>query len=154
MGHQRHILGPTASWLPLCAYEAGHQLERLDDDESAQILLFQQGKVIAFWHVIISYRYAHKIPSRIFCKPNFSKVYYGLERSIKSADATARDYKDRRKEIDNPDQRIQEDVASFTSLSLTFFLTIISTVIDLVSFSIILFSILPKLFVAIIRKWF
>jgi ABC-type uncharacterized transport system fused permease/ATPase subunit len=52
--------------------------------------------------------------------------------------------------VDNPDQRIQEDVSSFTSYSLSFFLTIVGTAIDLVSFSVILFSVMPELFIAII----
>jgi len=79
-----------------------------------------------------------------------NKVYYGLERQPNSEAASARDYKDRKKEMDNPDQRIQEDVSSFTEFSLMFFLTVVHTVIDLVSFSIILLSILPALFVSII----
>jgi ABC-type uncharacterized transport system fused permease/ATPase subunit len=62
-----------------------------------------------------------------------NKIYYGLERQAKSAAGSiARDYKDRRSEMDNPDQRIQEDIASFTSYSLSFFLTVVNTIIDLV----------------------
>jgi len=57
---------------------------------------------------------------------------------------------ERGNEVDNPDQRICEDVKTFTSFSLTLFLTIISTIIDLVSFSLILYSIYPQLFIAII----
>jgi ABC-type uncharacterized transport system fused permease/ATPase subunit len=57
---------------------------------------------------------------------------------------------ERNKEVDNPDQRIQEDVASFTGFSLSFFLTVVRTTLDLISFSIILFSIMPELFIAII----
>eukprot|EP00291_Cryptomonas_curvata_P005465 CAMPEP_0172190328 /NCGR_PEP_ID=MMETSP1050-20130122/23053_1 /TAXON_ID=233186 /ORGANISM="Cryptomonas curvata, Strain CCAP979/52" /LENGTH=286 /DNA_ID=CAMNT_0012865191 /DNA_START=280 /DNA_END=1137 /DNA_ORIENTATION=- len=49
-----------------------------------------------------------------------------------------------KKEIDNPDQRIAEDVRSFTQTSLS------SSVIDLFSFSAILYSIYPPLFGAII----
>eukprot|EP00535_Pseudo-nitzschia_heimii_P004022 CAMPEP_0197180790 /NCGR_PEP_ID=MMETSP1423-20130617/5277_1 /TAXON_ID=476441 /ORGANISM="Pseudo-nitzschia heimii, Strain UNC1101" /LENGTH=770 /DNA_ID=CAMNT_0042630915 /DNA_START=176 /DNA_END=2488 /DNA_ORIENTATION=- len=64
-----------------------------------------------------------------------NRVYYAIERGG---------------EVDNPDQRICEDVQSFTSFSLQLFLTIISTVIDLVSFSLILYSIYPQLFIAII----
>jgi ABC-type uncharacterized transport system fused permease/ATPase subunit len=41
-------------------------------------------------------------------------------------------------------------VSSFTSYSLSFFLTIVGTAIDLVSFSAILFSVMPELFIAII----
>ena len=53
-------------------------------------------------------------------------------------------------EIDNPDQRICEDVKSFTSFSLQLFLTVVTSIIDLVSFSFILYSIYPQLFVAIV----
>lgn len=64
-----------------------------------------------------------------------NRVYYAIERGG---------------EVDNPDQRICEDVQSFTSFSLQLFLTIISTIIDLVSFSLILYSIYPQLFIAIV----
>ena len=52
-------------------------------------------------------------------------------------------------EIDNPDQRITEDVQSFTKVSLDFFITLMTAAIDLVSFSGILYSIYPELFYAI-----
>lgn len=64
-----------------------------------------------------------------------NRVYYNLERG---------------RELDNPDQRIAEDVQSFTSFSLQLFLTIVTSIIDLVSFSLILYSIYPQLFVAIV----
>jgi ABC-type uncharacterized transport system fused permease/ATPase subunit len=64
-----------------------------------------------------------------------NRVYYALERG---------------REVDNPDQRITEDVKSFTSFSLTLFLTLVTSVIDLVSFSLILYSIYPQLFIAIV----
>jgi putative ATP-binding cassette transporter len=64
-----------------------------------------------------------------------NRVYYTLEAS---------------KEIDNPDQRIAEDVRAFTRDSLEFFITALTAVIDLVAFSSILFKIYPQLFVAII----
>ncbi len=51
--------------------------------------------------------------------------------------------------IDNPDQRIAEDVRSFTSYSLTLFITLVTSLIDLGSFSLILYSIQPTLFLAI-----
>ena len=53
-------------------------------------------------------------------------------------------------EIDNPDQRITEDVTSFTKVSLDFFITLTTSLINLVSFSGILYSIYPDLFYAII----
>jgi ABC-type uncharacterized transport system fused permease/ATPase subunit len=52
--------------------------------------------------------------------------------------------------IDNPDQRITEDVRSFTSFSLSLLITVLTSVIDLCSFSVILWSIYPQLFIAII----
>ena len=63
------------------------------------------------------------------------RIYYALERG---------------REIDNPDQRIAEDVNSFTGYSLQLFITIVTSIIDVVSFSFILYSIYPQLFGAII----
>ena len=54
------------------------------------------------------------------------------------------------REIDNPDQRISEDVRAFTRTSLDFFITLFTSVIDLFSFSAILYQIYPGLFAAII----
>lgn len=66
-----------------------------------------------------------------------NRVYYTLERSQQTT-------------MDNVDQRIQEDVRSFTVFSLSFFLILLNSLIDLVAFSIILFSIRPQLFLAIV----
>jgi len=63
-----------------------------------------------------------------------NRVYYSLEQT----------------EIDNPDQRLTEDIRSFTAFSLQLFITIVTSLIDLVSFSLILYSIQPQLFGAII----
>jgi ABC-type uncharacterized transport system fused permease/ATPase subunit len=52
--------------------------------------------------------------------------------------------------IDNPDQRISEDVNSFTSYSLQLVITVLTSLIDLVAFSTILWGIYPQLFLAII----
>jgi len=53
-------------------------------------------------------------------------------------------------EVDNPDQRISEDVRAFTSTSISFFIAIFTSIVDLASFSAILFNIFPGLFVAIV----
>ena len=53
------------------------------------------------------------------------------------------------REVDNPDQRITEDVAAFTKVSLDFAITLMTAIIDLASFSGILYSIYPDLFYAI-----
>eukprot|EP00741_Cyanophora_paradoxa_P008692 tig00001368_g8414.t1 len=53
-------------------------------------------------------------------------------------------------EIDNPDQRICEDVLQFADASLAFFLVLLNSVVDLVSFSGILWSIYPPLWVVLL----
>ena len=53
-------------------------------------------------------------------------------------------------QVDNPDQRIAEDIRAFTKTSLDFLITVVTSVIDLASFSAILFQIYPGLFGAII----
>eukprot|EP00252_Welwitschia_mirabilis_P027815 TRINITY_DN9683_c0_g1_i2.p1 TRINITY_DN9683_c0_g1~~TRINITY_DN9683_c0_g1_i2.p1 ORF type:complete len:695 (+),score=121.01 TRINITY_DN9683_c0_g1_i2:177-2261(+) len=52
--------------------------------------------------------------------------------------------------IDNPDQRIVDDVSAFTGTSLSFALTLFTSAVDLVSFSNILFGIYPPLFIVLI----
>ncbi|KAH9330447.1 hypothetical protein KI387_002555, partial [Taxus chinensis] len=52
--------------------------------------------------------------------------------------------------IDNPDQRIVDDVSSFTGTALSFSLTLFTAAVDLISFSNILFGIYPPLFVVLI----
>ena len=85
-----------------------------------------------------------------------NKVYYALERQsgggVKSPDndeTAVVSAGQTSNEVDNPDQRISEDIRSFTEFSLTFFLTLVTSFIDLVCFSFILFSIMPQLFIAI-----
>ena len=52
--------------------------------------------------------------------------------------------------IDNPDQRLGDDVANFTSTALGLTMSVFNSVIDLVSFSGILWSIYPPLFGALL----
>lgn len=54
------------------------------------------------------------------------------------------------KKIDNPDQRIAEDIKSFTSTSLEFLLLILGAVIDIISFTGILWSISKGLSIGLI----
>ena len=58
------------------------------------------------------------------------------------------------KDIDNPDQRISEDLREFTSTSLDFFFIVFDAVVNLLSFSAVLFQIYPMLFVAIVAYSF
>ncbi|WRX29020.1 ABC transporter-like [Theobroma cacao] len=52
--------------------------------------------------------------------------------------------------IDNPDQRIVDDLSSFTSTALAFSLTLFNAAVDLISFSNILYAIYPPLFVVLL----
>ncbi|CAN0901873.1 ABC transporter D family member 2, chloroplastic [Linum grandiflorum] len=52
--------------------------------------------------------------------------------------------------IDNPDQRIVDDLSSFTGTALSFALTLFNAVVDLISFSNILYGIYPPLFVVLL----
>ena len=54
------------------------------------------------------------------------------------------------KEIDNPDQRIAEDIKSFTSTSVDFLLLMLGSVIDVISFTGILWSISRSLSIGLI----
>ncbi|XP_078174293.1 ABC transporter family protein [Carex rostrata] len=52
--------------------------------------------------------------------------------------------------IDNPDQRIVDDLSAFTGTALAFSLTLFNAAVDLISFSNILYGIYPPLFVVLI----
>ncbi|KAL8147115.1 hypothetical protein AgCh_004726 [Apium graveolens] len=52
--------------------------------------------------------------------------------------------------IDNPDQRIVDDLSSFTGIALSFSLTLFNSAVDLISFSNILLGIYPPLFVILL----
>lgn len=52
--------------------------------------------------------------------------------------------------IDNPDQRIVDDLSAFTGTALGFSLTFFNAAIDLISFSNILFGIYPPLFIVLL----
>lgn len=54
------------------------------------------------------------------------------------------------KEIDNPDQRISEDVRSFTQTSLAFMLIVLSSIVNIISFTGILWSISKELSIFLI----
>ena len=81
---------------------------------------------------------------------NSNRVYYALERDVTSSSSNTETETFENNKIDNPDQRITEDVRTFTAFSLQLFITVVTSIIDLVSFSLILYSIQPQLFATII----
>lgn len=76
-----------------------------------------------------------ELTARVLDRYYANRMYYMIECS---------------KDIDNPDQRISEDLREFTSTSLDFFFILFKAVINLLSFSIVLYHICPFLFAAII----
>ena len=90
------------------------------------IYTYQLDKLSIYWR--------RWMTDRVLQMYQSNRVYYSLERDW---------------DIDNPDQRISQDINNFTQTSLTLFRDSLTSVIDLVSFSIILFSIRPQLFIAI-----
>ncbi len=52
--------------------------------------------------------------------------------------------------VDNPDQRISADIRAFTDTAVSLSVVVLNSIIDLVSFSEILYSIYPPLFVALV----
>ena len=76
---------------------------------------------------------------------NPHRIYYQLEHGVGGSGSAANP-----EFVDNPDQRLAEDVRSFTQYSLTLFMTVAISVIDLTAFSVVLYTIEPKLFVSII----
>lgn len=88
-----------------------------------------------FWKRTLALRWRESLTKRIVNRYYENRTYFILE--------TTRD-------IDNPDQRISEDISSFTTVSLTFCFIIINALISLFAFSVVLFQIYPYLFLAII----
>lgn len=121
-------------------------LSSKDPEQFTSVLIKYSAALVAGAPVSVLYRFQREklavewrkwMTERVLSLYYNNRVYYSLERNSENG-------------IDNPDQRIAEDVRSFTAFSLQLFLTCVTSVIDLVSFSIILYSIQPQLFGAII----
>lgn len=93
---------------------AAASLRSVGNEKGSFFVLRLHGRPVSFCHV------CH------VCQIYYDgQTYYALEAS---------------KEIDNPDQRIAEDVRAFTQVSLEFLITVLTSCIDLASFSTILYS--------------
>jgi ABC-type uncharacterized transport system fused permease/ATPase subunit len=145
-------------------------LQEKDANTFYNIMFKFLGAMILLAPITVAYRYQRQrlaiawrkwMTGRVLRLYFTNKVYYMLERRCSSSSrdgipAKSSTYPGANvitsmtNEVDNPDQRISEDIRSFTEFSLTFFLSIITSVIDLVCFSIILFTIMPQLFIAIL----
>jgi len=88
-----------------------------------------------YWRSALALKWREALTRQLVDKYYANRTFYVLETT---------------REIDNPDQRIAEDVSEFTSTSLEFFFMLFSSVTNLFSFSIVLYQISPLLFFALI----
>jgi len=89
----------------------------------------------SYFREILSIHWREWLSDRILSKYFENRSFYYLESNS---------------QVDNPDQRIADDIRAFTNTSLQFILTVVISAVDLVSFSVILFSIYPELFLVLI----
>ncbi|KAF3794663.1 ABC transporter D family member 2 [Nymphaea thermarum] len=101
---------------------------------------------------------ARRSTSKIFVLRDYAREILGLRwRSWMTSYYMERYFKNRmfyriqsQSIVDNPDQRIVDDLSAFTGTALGFSLTLFNAAVDLISFSNILFGIYPPLFVVLI----
>ncbi|MGF1575019.1 MAG: SbmA/BacA-like family transporter, partial [Cyanophyceae cyanobacterium] len=87
--------------------------------------------------IIVLYRYS-RLKLGLFWREWLTQRFLGRyfnQRSYYELDSNASNT-----EIDNPDQRITEDVFSFTSTTLTFLLDVLDSVLNLISFTAVLYG--------------
>jgi ABC-type uncharacterized transport system fused permease/ATPase subunit len=113
--------------------------------------------VVRFWHLLYTYlgAFAVGIPLFIFRDYVQSKMHLDwrqwMTRKLLREYLSDKSYYriQQGSLIDNPDQRLTSDINSFTSTTISVFMTIFASVTDLISFSGILFQIYPPLFAAL-----
>ncbi|VEU33797.1 unnamed protein product [Pseudo-nitzschia multistriata] len=109
---------------------------------------FQRQRLGIKWRQWMTERLLHLY----FYNPH--QIYYRLEQNQRGQNQGDSEGTSRRASnhhcVDNPDQRLAEDVRSFTQYSLSLFLTIAVSLIDLTAFSVVLYTIKPVLFLSIV----
>lgn len=112
----------------------------VDKNETAfwQFLWVYSGVLIIAIPVIVLYRYV-RLKLGLFWREWLTKDFldrYFDNRAYYELDSNAANV-----EVDNPDQRITEDIKSFTGTTLSFLLDILDSILTLISFTAILWSI-------------
>lgn len=112
----------------------------VDKNETAfwQFLWVYAGVLIVAIPVIVLYRYV-RLKLGLFWREWLTKDFldrYFDNRAYYELDSNAANV-----EVDNPDQRITEDIKSFTGTTLSFLLDILDSILTLISFTAILWSI-------------
>ncbi|MEM9903965.1 MAG: ABC transporter ATP-binding protein/permease [Cyanobacteria bacterium P01_D01_bin.44] len=113
-------------------------LNQQDADTFWQFLFVYAGIIVAVIPIIVVYRYVRlklALRWRKWLTEHFLERYFA-NRAYYELDSNSANT-----EIDNPDQRITQDIKSFTTVTLSFLLDILDSVLTLVSFTAILYSI-------------
>jgi vitamin B12/bleomycin/antimicrobial peptide transport system ATP-binding/permease protein len=119
-----------------------NSLNERNQEQFWQIMLVYGVVLVIAIPIIISYRYLRLklgLLWREWMTENFLSRYFD-QRTYYKLDSNASDTR-----IDNPDQRISEDINSFTVTILDFLLDILDSVLNLIAFTAILYGIEPKL---------
>ena len=85
---------------------------------------------------LLSNNWRKELTDSVLKKYYSNKIYYVLETNPHV--------------VDNPDQRISEDIRDFTNISIKYFLLILGTSVNFVLFSLVLFSLSPLLYVIVL----
>ncbi len=122
-------------------------LNQRDADTFWQFLFVYGGIIVIAIPIIVLYRYVRlklALRWRRWLTEHFLGRYFA-NRAYYELDSNAANT-----EIDNPDQRITQDIKSFTTVTLSFLLDILDSVLTLISFTAILYSISKTLTVGLL----
>lgn len=113
-------------------------LNQRDEPVFWQFLFIYAGIIILAIPILVLYRYT-RLKLALFWREWLTKLFfnrYFSNRAYYELDSNAANT-----EIDNPDQRITEDIKSFTETTLSFLLDILDSILTLISFTAVLYSI-------------
>ena len=122
-------------------------LNQQDADTFWQFLFVYGGIVVAAIPILVLYRYVRlklALRWRKWLTEHFLERYFA-NRSYYELDSNSANT-----EIDNPDQRITQDIKSFTEVTLSFLLDILDSVLTLISFTAILYTISKTLTIGLL----
>ncbi|MEB3358828.1 MAG: ABC transporter ATP-binding protein/permease [Synechococcales bacterium] len=103
-----------------------------------QFLFIYAGIIVLAVPIVVLYRYT-RLKLGLFWREWLTQLFfnrYFANRAYYELDSNAINT-----EIDNPDQRITEDIKSFTEVTLTFLLDILDSILTLLAFTAVLYSI-------------
>ena len=113
-------------------------LNQREQETFYQFLFVYAGIIITAVPILVIYLYTRKklaLYWREWLTKDFLNRYFS-NRSYYELDSNAANT-----EIDNPDQRITQDIKSFTAVTLSFLLDILDSILTLISFTVILYNI-------------